>query len=119
MAISWGSKRRALAAAGDFGRFFAGDLDELQKRWGLAAVEFNDGTWGVVAGASPARTRALACSASRAATASSAARTNGLVVAIERQRRAAHLPVVTSARGAEMGRAARTRARAARSSCAT
>jgi hypothetical protein len=41
--------RDALAAAGDFGRFFSGDLAELQKRWGLSAVEFNDGNWGVVA----------------------------------------------------------------------
>ena len=37
--------RFALAAADDFARFFAGDLAELQLRWGLTAVEFNDGQY--------------------------------------------------------------------------
>ena len=47
--------RFALAAADDFARFFAGDLAELQLRWGLTAVEFNDGQWGVVAPGEPMR----------------------------------------------------------------
>ena len=47
--------RFALAAADDFARFFAGDLAELQLRWGLTAVEFHDGQWGVVAPGEPMR----------------------------------------------------------------